>query len=255
MKMKTATIALLSAFLLTSACKSPYRVTSIERSRILIDSRYDVNPDVQAATFLQPYKQKVDSVMSPVVGRSAKYMTVQRPESELSNLLCDIMVWSGKLYNEKVDFGIYNMGGIRANLAKGDITYGAVLDIAPFENKMAFGTLKGSEVLELFQQIGRMGGEGVSHEVRLVYHHDGQLKSATIHGVAVDPDRDYRLATTDYLMGGTDNMEALKKCRQVNSPQDFKNNTRFIIMDYCRELMNQGKEVDAQIEGRIVIVQ
>lgn len=254
MKTKTTILSLLAAgLMLTSACKSHYKVVSVERSRIVVDSRYDAQPDQQAAEFLKPYKVKVDSVMGPIVGRSAKYMTAQRPEGTLSNLLSDIMVWGGKFYDERPDFGMYNIGGVRADLPKGDVTYGDVLDIAPFENKIAFGTLKGSEVLELFNQIASTGGEGVSSSVRMVITKDNKLVSATINGQPIDPDKDYRLTTIDYLLGGTDKMEALKKCRNVKAPQEARNNTRFIIMDYFKEMAREGKEVDANIEGRVTV--
>jgi 2',3'-cyclic-nucleotide 2'-phosphodiesterase (5'-nucleotidase family) len=244
---------LLSALLLGSACQSHYEVASIQRSRILIDSRYDSQPDQKAAEFLKPYKHVVDSVMGPVVGRSAKYMTAQRPEGTLSNLLSDILVWAAKDYNENPDFGMYNMGGVRADLPKGDVTYGDVLDIAPFENKIAFGTLTGAEVLELFGQMASVGGEGVSSSVRMVITKDGRLESATINGEPVDPAKNYRLTTIDYLLGGTDKLEALKKCRDINAPKDVSNNSRFVIMNYFRYMQKQGKEVDAQIEGRVVV--
>ena len=256
MTMKTKTtisVLLLSALLLGSACQSHYEVASIQRSRILIDSRYDSQPDQKAAEFLKPYKHVVDSVMGPVVGRSAKYMTAQRPEGTLSNLLSDVLVWAAKDYNENPDFGMYNMGGVRADLPKGDVTYGDVLDIAPFENKIAFGTLTGAEVLELFGQMASVGGEGVSSSVRMVITKDGRLESATINGEPVDPAKNYRLTTIDYLLGGTDKLEALKKCRDINAPKDVSNNSRFIIMNYFRYMQKQGKEVDAQIEGRVVV--
>lgn len=256
MTMKTKTtisVLLLSALLLGSACQSHYEVASIQRSRILIDSRYDSQPDQKAAEFLKPYKHVVDSVMGPVVGRSAKYMTAQRPEGTLSNLLSDILVWAAKDYNENPDFGMYNMGGVRADLPKGDVTYGDVLDIAPFENKIAFGTLTGAEVLELFGQMASVGGEGVSSSVRMVITKDGRLESATINGEPVDPAKNYRLTTIDYLLGGTDKLEALKKCRDINAPKDVSNNSRFVIMNYFRYMQKQGKEVDAQIEGRVVV--
>ena len=61
----------------------------MQRSRILVDARYDAQPDQKAVDFLKPYKHQVDSVMGPVVGRSARYMTSQRPEGTLGNLLAD----------------------------------------------------------------------------------------------------------------------------------------------------------------------
>ncbi len=253
MNKNLVSIAFVTGMMALTSCRSHYEVAEIQRSRILVDARYDARPDAQAAEFMKPYKHVVDSIMGPVVGRSAKYMTAKRPEGTLSNLLADIMVWAAKDYNEQPDLGIYNMGGVRADLPKGEITYGDVLDIAPFENKIAFTTLSGTDLLELFSQMASVGGEGVSHAVRMVITKDGKLVRATVNGEPVDPARDYRITTIDYLLGGTDKMEAFKKGRNVNSPQEVSNNTRFIIMNYFRELTRQGKEADAEIEGRVTV--
>lgn len=249
---KTVFLALMPILLMAS-CKSHYEVASIQRSRILVDARYDAKLDVQAAEFLKPYKHIVDSVMGPVVGKSARYMTTQRPEGTLPNLLADIMVWAAKDYNETVDFGVYNMGGVRADLPKGEVTYGDVLDIAPFENKISFVTMSGADVLELFGQMASVGGEGLSHSVRMVISKDGKLIDAKINGEPIDPAKDYRVTTIDYLLGGTDKMEAFKKGRNINAPKEVSNNTRFIIMNYFREMAKQGKAVDSEIEGRVIV--
>ena len=252
MKKKIAIYLLMPMFILAS-CKQHYEVASMQRSRILVDARYDAQPDQKAADFLKPYKHQVDSVMGPVVGHSAKYMTAKRPEGTLSNLLADILVWAGKDYGEKPDIGIYNMGGVRADLPKGVVTYGDVLDVAPFENKISFITLKGDVLLELFGQIAKTGGEGMSSSVRMVITEQGELVSATVHGQPIDPQKDYRVTTIDYLLGGTDKMEAFKKGTNINAPKDASNNTRFIIMNYFREMDKQGKVVDSEIEGRIKV--
>ncbi len=246
-------ITLLAVLAFATSCKTHYKVTSIQRSRIVIDERYDAHPDAQAVAFLQPYKQVVDSIMEPVVGHSARYMSTSRPESLLSNLLADIMVWAAGQYDEKVDFGIYNMGGIRADMPKGVVTYGNILDIAPFENKIAFTTLSGTDVMQLFREMAKVGGEGVSHAVRLVISKRGDLLSAQLNGEPVDVNRDYRIATIDYLLGGTDRLTSLAKGRKVNAPKETSNNSRFVIMNYFREMEKQGREVDSQIEGRIVV--
>ena len=239
--------------MMITSCRSHYVMSGIERSRILVDSRYDALNDAQADAFMAPYKHVVDSVMSPVVGEVAKYMAAHRPESELSNLLADILMWAAERYGEKPVFGVYNMGGIRAGLAKGKVTYGDVLDVAPFENKIAFLTLSGEKVLELFQQMALSGGEAVSHGVQLVITKDHQLKSAKINGEDVDPNASYRIVSIDYVIQGNDRMEAFKAKTNVNSPQEERNNLRYIIMDYFREQMQQGQVVDREIEGRIIV--
>ena len=92
-----------------------YSVQSVDYQRVTLDSLFDVAPDAETANFLAPFKVKVDSLMSPVVGRVACDMDADRPESKLSNLLADILIWASKDFDEKPVFSVYNMGGIRAS--------------------------------------------------------------------------------------------------------------------------------------------
>lgn len=245
-------IKLLGVLLLLTSCATHYHMAGIERSRMLIDKRYDANPNAQAQAFIAPYQHQVDSIMSPVVGRAAKYMAAYKPESELSNLLSDVLVWAGKPFGEEPDFSVYNLGGIRAAFAEGTVTYGNVVDVAPFDNKICFLTLTGEKVLELFSQIAARGGAGVSHGVEL-HIGNGKLLSARLNGKEIDPQASYRVATLDYLAQGNDGLLAFKDGTNVVSPKTEENNVRFIIMDYFRAETAQGRSVDANIEGRIIV--
>lgn len=246
-------LSLAAASLVSVSCaQRQYSVADVQRSRILVDSRYDAAPDREAVAFLQPYKDRVDSVMSPVMGVAACDMARFRPESPLSNLLSDILVWSSVRFGEKPAFSVYNIGGIRAAITRGNVTRGDILDVAPFENKICFLTLRGSDVTELFGQIVRAGGEGVSASVRLVGR-GGQLVSATIDGKPVDPDASYRIATIDYLAQGNDHLEAFKRKTGLVSPQSEENNARHLIEQYFLAMKAQGKSVEAKVEGRIVL--
>lgn len=255
MKKNIILLSFAMSFLALSGCRSHWQVTGVEKSRILIDSRYDAAPDAEAAAFLAPYKHVVDSMMSPVVGEADHYMAADRPESDLSNLLTDILVWGSKRFNETPDFAVYNIGGMRAAFSKGPVTIGDVLDVAPFENKICLLTLSGDKVLQLFKELAEVGGEGVSRSVRLVITPDGKLKSATINGKPIDPKAQYRIATLDYVAQGNDHMGAFKAKTNVISPQTNENNVRFIIMDYFRECAKNGQKVSGKKDGRITVEQ
>lgn len=242
--------------LLSSCAPKHYQLTGVERTRMIVDSRYDQNPDEAAARFMAPYKRVNDSIMAPVMGRVAHNMHPQRPESDLSNLLSDILIWVAKDYNESPVLAVYNMGGIRSDLFKGDVTYEHILSIAPFENKICFTTLTGKQVLKLFEQIAKKGGEGVSKGVELVISKSGdsnKLVSARLHGEEIAPEADYRVVTLDYLLEGNDGMPALSEGKDVVSHQDPRNNSRFLIMNYFKDKHARGEIVDAQVEGRIII--
>ena len=238
--------------LLTASCHTHYQLSGVQRTRMLVDSRYDQQPDAQAAAYIIPFKQHVDSMMNPVVGRTARYMERGTPEGLLSNLLPDILIWGSQRYGETPDFAVYNNGGIRAALPAGDVTLGDILDVAPFENKICFGTLSGKDVLELFQQFSTIGAH-VSHGVCIVYDKDLKLREATINGKPVDPEGSYRFVTIDYVAQGNDGLTAFKKKTDFKPHTTAADNSRVIITDYFRDKTAKGEVVDAEIEGRIQI--
>lgn len=255
----------LSAAALSSAC-SVHRaagdtggkavVVAAERQRILVDGSFDAVEDAGAAAFMAPYRQKVDSMMSPVVGYTATAMKARRPESPLSNLLADVLVWAAAhSYSEHADLAVYNIGGIRASLPAGRITYGDVLEVAPFENKICFLTLSGANLMELFRQIASVGGEGLSRGVRLEISPEGNLLRAELHGRPVDPGAQYRIATIDYLAGGNDRMEAFKKKTAYVAPEGSANDMRVIISNFFRHKSSEESPVRAALEERIVVKQ
>ena len=253
MRNKSLFYAVPAMLMLASCSPKHYQLASVERSRIIVDSRYDQQPDPQVAAFFAPYKHVNDSVMAPLMGRVAHNMHPERPESDLSNLLSDILVWASKDYNESPVLGIYNMGGIRADLIKGLVTYEDVLSIAPFENRIALTTLSGESLLKLFQQIAHRGGEGVSKGTELVITKDGKLVSARLHGQDIDPQGEYRVVTIHYILEGNDGMTAFTEGKDVVKPQDASNNSRFLIMNYFKDKYARGEVVDAQVEGRIKV--
>lgn len=242
----------LATALCLGSCISVYgqkhHVISAERSLIQIDQRYA--NDEEAERFLAPYKHIVDSVMAPVVGNSARFMKSHRPESELSNLLADIMVWCGKRYGESPDMGIYNMGGIRAALPQGTVTFGDINDIAPFENKICFLTLTGEQLTKLFRQIGHTFGAAVSRGTKAVYQ-GKELMSLTLHGEPIEPAKKYRIATIDYLIQGNDGFREFRNATDLRLIKEHDANTRYLIADYFREKMAAGEPVDSKIEGRM----
>lgn len=248
--------ATLPLILLSSCAPKHYQLTGIERTRIIVDSRYDQQPDQAVADFMAPYKRVNDSIMAPIMGRVAHNMHVKRPESDLSNLVSDILIWASKDYNEAPVLAIYNMGGIRADLTKGNVTYEDLLSIAPFENKICFVTLSGEQLMQLFREIAARGGEGVSKGCELVITKPdigGELVSARLHGKEIDPKADYRVTTINYLLEGNDGLYTFPLGKDKVSPEDPSNNSRFLIMNYFRDKMARGEVVDAQVEGRIKV--
>lgn len=159
---KSAVAGVLAGWLLAS-CSSGYSLAGVEGGRVAITDVYDRKPDAEALNILKPYQQKVDSIMSPVIGHSAKNLTAYRPESPLSNLMADVLRQAAvRAIGKPADVAVMNMGGIRNAMPEGEITFGTVYEIAPFENALCVLTMDGATLKELFGQIASVHGEGLS---------------------------------------------------------------------------------------------
>jgi len=213
-----------------SSCHSGYSLASVEGSRIEVTAALDANPDSAAIAVLAPYQKTVDSIMSPVIGQSARFMDRFRPESELSNLVADILRYSASAYiGRMADVGVTNMGGLRTALPEGDITY-----------------------RELFENIAAVHGEGLSGAC-LEISGDGKLLDATVAGKEIEDSKEYKVATLDYLAEGNDHMTAFAKVGDADKLLPEKATVRQLFLNYVNEQTKAGKKIDSKIEGRITV--
>lgn len=187
--------------------------------------------------------------MSPVIGRSEIEMEAHRPESTLSNFAADILRQSVIAYRGRpADVAVTNVGGLRSSLPKGNITSGDIYEIFPFENSLCILEMSGKSLKDLFVQIAKLGGEGLSG-ARLVITHDGMLKEATVGGVPIKEDKIYLVATIDYLAEGNDGMKAFWEAREKDCPENTI--MRRLVVDYIKKMTKENKAITSAIEGRI----
>ena len=240
----------LSLLLLLAGCRSHrYTLQRVEPRRVEVTRALDAHPSAEAEAFLMPFRHGVDSLRMPRVGESEQAMYAGRPESLLSNWVADALLAAGERMGYKPDFAVCNVGGLRAAMPKGIVRRGDMLNISPFENFFTILTLKGTDVQQLMADIAAVHGEGVSGAVRLVITRDGRLKSATIGGLPIDPERLYTIATLDYLAEGNDKLYSLK--RSVDRVVT-REPVRETLMNHLHLLDQQGLKATAEIEGRIV---
>ena len=229
-----------------------YEVNNIKAKRVEITKSLDVNPGIkEAELFLAPYKEKVDSFVGPIIGKSDLYMEGDRPESLLSNWAADVLYEVASEKFGKIDFAVINIGGLRSMMPKGPIRKGDIIDIAPFQNFMTIITLKGYDVKELFNQFAIFGGEGVSHGVKILMDMEKLKSEGKLYGKKIKDKKLYRIATLDYLAEGNDNMKAFRnavKTERTDIP------VRDVYMDYISRKAAKGENISAKLEGRTVIM-
>lgn len=250
MNMKTRLV--FAGFLAFTLCAQAqnYKVRSIAWERLEVTRSLDATPDAEAMAVVGPYKASVDSIVAPVLGQSMVAMDSHRPESTLTNWATDVLVEASTATGlPRADFGVMNVGGLRSNMPCGIVRRGDIMLISPFENYVTVVEMKGSTVLELFANIARNLGEGVSSSVRLVITRDGQLVSSSIDGQPVDPDRVYRVATIDYLSEGNDRLTAFKKGIKRHDMGGL------LVREAMMESIIKNRNITSKIEGRVTVQQ
>lgn len=190
-------------------CHTSVQVGSVETSAIAVDALSDSIADNAYIAYLASYKEAVEREMAVVIGYAADEMYVASPECPMLNWATEAL-WARakKVYPNKVDMAVMNMGGMRCEWHEGPITQGNVFELMPFDNQLVVLTLKGEDILALCQSFATYGAQGVAG-LRMTAV-DGQLADVTIGGKPIDVNALYTVATSDYLSGGTDHMEALK---------------------------------------------
>lgn len=230
--------------LVFAACQHP-RVVIGKSSKIhMIDSSLDAVVDKEYVEYLAPIKADLEEQLNVVIGYAPEAMKVHQPECTMLNWATDALLAMAKQYSpEPVDIAVVNIGGMRCNWGKGNITFKHVFELMPFDNELVVLTLSGQDLLDLCQIFAKNGGEGASGMQIKV---SNGVVTATIAGEAVDPTRQYKVATSDYLSQGNDGMLPLKKSSHM-----WKSEQK--IRDLYIEYIQQKGVVESQIDGRFVI--
>ena len=184
-----------------------------------------IGPDSEVTAMLKPYLDQAEKSLKEVIGEATDTFyfgnrLTRYQETSIGNAICDANVAYFQLVaNQELDFAFHNGGNIRAELPKGPVTMEQILTILPFENYLYIVSLKGSEILELFDFIatvpqGNGGFPQFSSDVRYTLDvPNKKISNLSIRGAPVDPNRIYRFCTNDYILGGGDGYTVMKKAR------------------------------------------
>ncbi|MBF6597046.1 MAG: 5'-nucleotidase C-terminal domain-containing protein [Fermentimonas sp.] len=232
------------------SCKPQYRIVDMQGEIIEIDSTFDTKPNTDIHKLVLSYKTQLDSEMNIPIGTSASLMDYRRPESLLTNLTSDVMKEYGDEHlRDGADIGVMNVHGHRATMPKGPVTIGNLFEIYSFDNTITFLDLKGSDLKKMFDAYARIGGAGISSNVKLVIE-DRQVKSVTVDNKPIDNDKIYKIVTLDYLAEGNDNMSAFLNAISINNTGVT---LRDIMIEWVQEQTRMGNEIESAIDGRIII--
>jgi len=236
------------------------RAVSYTGEPIFIDEGFAEDPTIAAdvATFAEP----IQDLMNTVVGQAAVHLEgtralVRSEETNLSNLICDAVLWETSAENTQIC--IQNGGGIRASIPPGDVTMGQVLEVLPFGNQIATFGLTGADVWAALEngvschedQCGRFPQVG---GLRYVFDPSQEAGSRIVSVDVknsgggydpIDPDTVYKLASNDFMRGGGDGYDMF--ANNAIDPYD----SGAVLADAVANYIGGNSPVSPAVEGRI----
>ena len=216
---------------------------------IPVKNHLDKKLDQDFSDLIDEYTASVSYKMEEVIGNCPQAIRKGTPESPLHNLTGDALIWMAKEFMDTdADVGLYNTGGLRAEISAGDLTIGDVYAVYPFDNVLSIITMKGSDLKTMFNYVASSGGLPVSSSVKLVISNK-KVKSVTINGKAIDDNKTYTVATIDYLVElGRYGFE--NKTSRSDSPEIIRD----YFVEYFRHLASQNNgKITAKTDGRVTV--
>ena len=134
--------------------------SSIEASPVLDI----VEEDATSATILEGYSEQVDVLKTTVIGSSNDDLCLERIPGQGQSTLCsasetqsqgsdisNLVALAFKTMSITSDIAIQNAGGVRTDIAMGDITIGDAYTLLPFANTLSELSMTGAEIIAVLE--------------------------------------------------------------------------------------------------------
>ena len=239
--------------------------------------------DDETAEFIAGIAVQFEGLLNEVVAHTDVDLTTKDPvtgermvrscETNLGDLCADAY-----LNMLGADIAFVNGGGVRADIAAGDITYGNIIKVHPFGNEACLILATGQQILDALELgssglPGELGGflqvAGLTYEVDTsipsTVEQDAngaftgvagerRVKNVLVNGEPIDPAGEYKLASHNFMLkNGGDGYamfkddEILKDCVMIDNQ---------VLINYIKDYLGGvvGEEyADPYGQGRIVI--
>ena len=231
---------IISFIILTAlfSCKiKPPQLVRIESKQITINET--IAADETYENTIKPYREKVEKEMTTVISYTPINLnrTDGDLESSLGNLMADLCYErANPVFNSRtgknIDFAMFNYGGIRAGISKGDITIENAFNLMPFENSLVVVELTSEKIKEL---VNYLIEEDTAHPLSKQFNLAVTEKSydLKINNAPLETSKTYFVLTSDYLQNGGDNMNFFKDPVTIHK---FDYKVRNAIIDYFKEI-------------------
>ena len=217
--------------------------------RVRMDSRYESDTVYGVDSIVAAHQEQIAPLMEVVIYSTGE-IEERRPESALSNLAADMLLYAAadRLDNGLPSMSLTNFGGIRCNFPKGAVRVYDIYSTFPFDNTVVVAVMKGEDIRNILERFASDRFEALGGVAIVVS--DGELEKCLVGGRPLDDDALYNLVTIDFLLDGGDRFDIGDDAVSIDR-------TGIVLRDaavrYLRDLSEAGVVLENKGDGRVII--
>ena len=212
-------------------------------------AKFKKSSDVAKVAALVIDAQPTMAAKKEVIGYSDHEIKEGRPESELSNMIVDlIMAEVQEVTGRQVHWGMINFGGIRADLPSGNILMDDVESMLPFINYLVYVEHKGDQVRKIIEEMGPRRFQALGG-VRILVENN-QIVSIEIAGEPLDDEKVYGMASISFLLNGGDGIRLADNALAIETLGAIVNEP---VIKHIKKETAAGRKIGYRKDGRITI--
>lgn len=207
-----------------------------------------LNPDKEVSQLIKYAEDNVAPIVNAYIGTSQSLLSKKANragESNLGDLIADAF-----RNVTHADVAFINSGSMRTDISPGDITWGQVYTMLPFENAVIKLSMKGSDIAALLEQQWQndrtymLQISGITYSYNTNNSQGHRVSSIKINNQPLQVNQMYSVATNDLLYNGGDNFTMMTKGKYIETDgKDIE-----ALVAYIKSL---PQPFNVAIEGRI----
>jgi 2',3'-cyclic-nucleotide 2'-phosphodiesterase (5'-nucleotidase family) len=209
--------------------------------------------DQKIVAYIAPFRDKITKELDSVLAYCPETLDKSKGKwhTTIGNLLAIAVFEFGNPVFEKrehktIDFCLLNSGGIRSIIPQGNVSSRTAFEVMPFENSLFVVGLKGTQIRAMGTYLLAEKKPHPLYGIQFfVDKNDFSIKRILVNGVALEDEKTYYVATSDYLANGGDNMTFFLK---NEGSFDLNYKMRNVLIDYFYKY----KTIEASTVQRII---
>ena len=199
--------------------------TEIKPSNIPFSELEALETNKEIDDLIDKINKSQEKILREVIGKTeveliGKKSAVRASETNLTKLISNII-----LKETGAQIVILNGGGFRDGIGVGEITYESILKVFPFGNYVVTKSVNGDDIIKSLEfglsDYPSVSGKfpqiaGITVIIDKNAKTGSRINSVKINGKEIEKDKNYILATNDFISSGGDGYEFIGKSKEIN---------------------------------------